>query len=98
MQRRYGELHNIHRSEVVAGFCFGGTELDLDATGFFQIGGGGIDVPIVLGCPRHAQLHQQGAAVVILVRVLLEEQDGESFLLTLVGDRGEIEGRTETES
>lgn len=85
------ESDNLNRGQIVAGLGFRVLELELNAAGLVEISGGRLDVAIILGGPGLTQLGKERPAVVVMIRVLLEEQDGEGLLLALVGDRCEVE-------
>lgn len=91
MRSGEGELHHIYRSEIISGLGLGRPEPELNAARLVKVGGGGLVVAVVSGLPGDAELVQQSAAVVVVVGILGQEHDRESFLLPLVGDSCEVE-------
>ena len=85
-----GESDNVDVGEVVAGLGFSGGEANLDATGIGEVVGRSGHIAVVLGCPCDAHFVEQGSAAVVAVRILGEDEDGESFLGSLVLDGGEV--------
>ena len=86
-----GESQNVDVCEIVAGFGFSGRETNFYAAFIGERGGCGGNIAAILGCPCLAHLVEKGAAGVVVVRVLSEDEDWEGFFRSLVVDRCEVE-------